>query len=519
MDLSPVQVLARLSRESHTAAMNAPVDIESRDPQRPGELDRRDPHHRFLLLLLGLGIIIFWVPRLPGSLWVDETTTAWTVDASCGEMLDRSVEFQSMPPTYFMVAWVARQVGGTSEIALRVPSVIAMALATYLLYRLGRRLFDAETGLIAAVVLATTNSGAHLATDARPYAIGVLAFIAATLSLVRWVDDRRTRDGLAYVILAALVVYVHYILAPALLAHVVYVWIRRHDLPSRWSVVVVGAAFGLLLLPLIPIVLATLDERDALSLGMQSVGAVLLVILPPEVLAAMAAGIAVVAGRIRLDTDVVARDPAGLPMIWVWAAAPPIVLFVISWVIGAGVLGPQHITISAPAIALLAAWAIRHLAPSQVRRIVVVSMVIVSLILGASHRQYTDDWRGAVEYANGLVTDTSTPVLVRSGLVQASRIDWLTDPHRTPVLLAPVEAYPVGGTPVALPYGLSAAERTYLEEEIVPIVGSESRFAVVSWSLGDRVLPWLQGRLQPIGFELQQRRTFGSVVVDVFERA
>ena len=77
----------------------------------------------------------------------------------------------------------------------------------------------------------------------------------------------------------------------------------------------------------------------------------------------------------------------------------------------------------------------------------------------------------------------------------------------------------MGGTPVALPYGLSAAERRYLEEEIVPIVGSESRFAVVSWSLGDRVLPWLQGRLQPIGFELQQRRTFGSVVVDVFERA
>ena len=166
----------------------------------------------------------------------------------------------------------------------------------------------------------------------------------------------------------------------------------------------------------------------------------------------------------------------------------------------AGVLGPQHITISAPAIALLAAWAIRHLAPSQVRRIVVVSMVIVPLILGASHRQYTDDWRGAVDYANGLVTDTSTPVLVRSGLVQASRIDWLTDPHRTPVLLAPVEAYPVGGTPVALPYGLSAAERRYLEEEVLPIVGSESRFAVVSWSIGDRVLPYLQGRLRSIGF-------------------
>ena len=50
-------------------------------------------------------------------MWVDETTTAWTVDASFGEMLNHSVEFQSMPPTYFMIAWVARQVGGTSEIS------------------------------------------------------------------------------------------------------------------------------------------------------------------------------------------------------------------------------------------------------------------------------------------------------------------------------------------------------------------------------------------------------------------
>lgn len=503
---------------ARTIARNGHLDIGSQDPQRPGEINRRDPHYGFLLLLLGLGIIIFWFPRMPGSLWVDETTTAWTVDATFGEMLDRSVEFQSMPPTYFIIAWVARRVGGSSEIALRFPSVIAMALATYLLYRLGRRLFDAETGLIAAIVLASSNSGAHLATDARPYALGVLAFIAATLCLVRWVDDGRIRDGLAYVILAALVLYVHYILAPVLLAHVVYVWTRRRDLPSRWPVVVGGAAFGLLLLPLVPTVLATLRERDALSLGTSSLGAVLLVILPPAVLAAMAAGIALVAGRIRLDTEVAARDPAGLPWIWVWAAAPPIALFAISWLIGAGVLGPQHVTISAPAIALLAAWAIRHLAPSQVRRIIIVSMVIVSLILGASQRQYTDDWRGAVEYANGLVADASTPVLIRSGLVQASRIDWLTDAHRTPLLLAPVEVYPVGGTPVALPYGLSAAERRYLEEEVVPIAESESRFAVVSWSIDDRVLPWLQGRLRSAGFELHERRTFGSVVVAVFER-
>jgi len=506
-------------RPTQTAARNGQPDLGYGDLQRPGAIGWADPQHRFLLLLLAVGVLIFWLPRLPGSLWVDETTTAWTVSTSFGQMLDRSVEFQSMSPTYFSLAWLARRLGGTSEIALRIPSVIAMALATYLLYRLGRRLFEAETGLIAAVVLVTSNAGAHLATDARPYALGILAFIAATLSLIRWVDDGRTRDGLAYLVLVALVLYAHYILAPVLLAHVVYVWVRRHDLPSRWAVVAGGALFALLVLPLVPIVLSTLGEREALSLGMPHLGAVLFVILPPEVLVAMAAGIAVVAGRMRRDADVAARDPAALALLWVWVAAPPIALFAITWLIGAGVLGPQHVTVSAPAVALLAAWAIRHLAPSQVRRIVVVCMVIVSLILGNSHRQYTDDWRQAIAYANALVVDPSTPVLVRSGLVQTSRIDWLTDAHRTPILLAPVKAYPVDGAPVALPFGLSAAERRYLEEEVVPIAGSLSRLAVISWSIEDRVLPWLQGRLRSTGFELRDRRTFGSVVVAVFERA
>lgn len=487
------------------------------EPRPLGRIDRTDPHTRFLLLLLGVGMLLFWLPRLPGSLWVDETTTAWTVGGSFGQMLDRSVEFQSMPPTYFIVAWVARQAGGSSEIALRLPSIVAMGLATYAIYRLGRRLFDAETGLIAAIVLATWNAGAHLATDARPYALGVLAFIAATLALVRWVDDGRTRDGVAYLLMAALVLYVHYILAPVLVAHVVYLWLRRDDLPSRRALVVGAAAFGLVLVPIVPIVLATLGHRDALSLGMQGPGQVLLVILPPEVLAALAAGIAFVAGRCRVDTDLAPRDPAGLAMAAVWAAAPPVALFVISLVIGAGVLGPQHVTISAPAIALIAAWGVRHLAPLQARRIVVVSMVFVSVLLGAFQRQYTDDWRGAVAYANGLATDGSA-VLVRSGLVQGRRVDWLTDPHRTPVVLAPVQAYPTDARAVPLPYGLSGDERRYLQDEIVPLAASESRLAVITWMNDDEVLPWLQGRLSSAGFELRRGRTFGSVFVGVFER-
>ena len=309
-------------------------------------------------------------------------------------------------------------------------------------------------------------------------------------------------------ILAALVVYVHYILAPALLAHVVYVWIRRHDLPLR-SIVVVGAALGLLLLPLIPIVLATLDERDALSLGMQSVGAVLLVILPPEVLAAMAAGIAVVAGRIRLDTDVAARDPAGLPMVWVWAAAPPIVLFAVSWIIGAGVLGPQHITISAPRHRLarcLGDPASGPIAGSPDRRRVHGHRVAHPRRLPpAVHGRLAGGRRLRERTRHGYVHPGSRQVRARAG--ESHRLVDGPTPNPCPAR----SRGGISGERNSRSTSLRSQRRRarYLEEEVLPIVGSEPRFAVVSWSIGDRVLPYLQGRLRSIGFELQQRRTFG----------
>jgi 4-amino-4-deoxy-L-arabinose transferase-like glycosyltransferase len=466
---------------------------------------------------LGIGVVIMWLPRLPGSFWVDETTTAWTVDASFGRMIDRAIEFQSMAPTYFIVAWLAHLVGGTNEIVLRIPSLVSMLATAYLLYRLGRRLFDAETGLIAAIVLATWNSGAHLATDARPYAMGVLAFVGATLCLVRWLDEGRARDLVGYVVLAALVVYVHEILAPSLLAHVVYVWMRREDVAVRQAVLG-AAAFALLLVPLVPIVLDTFDNRGALDLGIQGPGAVLLVILPPAILVAVAVGLAVVAGRVRAAPDAPRAGRADLWMLVVWAVAAPIGLYVVSLAIGAGVLGDQHVTQSAPAIALLAAYAIRRIDPAQARRIVVVVMVIVSVILGATSRQYTDDWRGAMRYASDLVDGPSTPVLVRSGLVQASQVDWLTDPDRAPITIAPAEVYPTGGTPVPFFFGVTASERAYLERAVVPVAESVSRFPVVTWSVDDQVLPWLEGRLLADGFQVRDQRHFGSVVVTLFER-
>ena len=96
--------------------------------------------------LAAAAVVRLWILPLASSLSLDELGTAWASGGGFGEILARARLFpQSVP--YVAIVWLARAVGGSSELALRLPSLAAAGLAVYWLYRLGRDLFDRETGL------------------------------------------------------------------------------------------------------------------------------------------------------------------------------------------------------------------------------------------------------------------------------------------------------------------------------------------------------------------------------------
>lgn len=96
---------------------------------------------------------------------------------------------------YFLMQWGIRELVGTNEVLLRLPSFLALGLGTLRPVPLGKLLFDAETGLLPGVVFASTGSVAFAAADARPYALALTALISATHVLVRWLDRGRWRDA------------------------------------------------------------------------------------------------------------------------------------------------------------------------------------------------------------------------------------------------------------------------------------------------------------------------------------
>ncbi|MGC2112232.1 MAG: glycosyltransferase family 39 protein [Candidatus Korobacteraceae bacterium] len=120
-------------------------------------------------------------------LWFDEVMTVhmarlpdWkTLFSALGHGVD------SLPPAYYMVVGIFGKVFGNSEVAVRLPSTLAMVATLLITFDCARRLSDGLHGLIALALAAIPLAGEGF--EARSYAIYVMF---AALALWAWACTR-----------------------------------------------------------------------------------------------------------------------------------------------------------------------------------------------------------------------------------------------------------------------------------------------------------------------------------------
>lgn len=146
--------------------------------------DHRGGHY-LLLVLVGAALML---PNLGvPSLWdIDEGHNAEAAREmfESGNWVTPTFNFQLRVDKPAMLYWLqiaGYQVFGVNEFAARLPSALAAILTLLLTYELGRRMFDAGTGLLAGLVLASAGmfcAAGHFANpDALLNACGVLTFL------------------------------------------------------------------------------------------------------------------------------------------------------------------------------------------------------------------------------------------------------------------------------------------------------------------------------------------------------
>ncbi|MGE5413258.1 MAG: glycosyltransferase family 39 protein, partial [Syntrophomonadaceae bacterium] len=333
-----------------------------------------------------LVVLRLWVMPLFSSLWLDEFGTVWVTDAGLAGVVERLRLFPQSPAYAGLVA-VGRTVLGSSEPALRLPSIVAMLAAVLLVGRLARSCFGRAAGAPAAGVFLLFPAIEFAAVDARPYAFAVLFATAALLALRRLLESGRPGDAAAYVGAAAGSVYFHYLFAAGLPAHVVYALWRRRRGAGATDAVLAGTGVGLaaLLTPAAIVTAGIARGRAAHAFGALPGALPLLnALVPVRVLALLVpvVGIAFLLGARGLRPPVEPGESRGAAVLLGAAAlSPPIVLFAASWILRTNLFEGRYLLAAAAPWAVLLGGVLAEIGPPGASRAVVAAALALALVL------------------------------------------------------------------------------------------------------------------------------------------
>lgn len=146
---------------------------------------------------------------LGASLWIDEGISAGIASHPLGE-IPGLLRQDGSPPLYYLLLHAWSELAGTSEAALRAPSLLFGLLTVPAALWAGRSLFGTAAGWVCAGLAAVLPFLTAYAQEARMYAlVALLSVVAAAAFLHAFVHGRR-RYVPVFAVALALLLYTHY---------------------------------------------------------------------------------------------------------------------------------------------------------------------------------------------------------------------------------------------------------------------------------------------------------------------
>src|ERR1700690_3441554 len=238
----------------HIARALASLNLNSK-------MDSSIRRHENLILIMALFVVTAFSLSFARyrPFWLDEYLAYDTATLASPAAVWNSLKTAPLcvdPPLYHFLIYYWLRTFGSTEFAMRVPSVLAYTFMTFLLFRFVRKYGDIYTGL-TIVMLCLACGTFRFAHEARPYAF-VLA--AGVMSLLCWsnvTDNKKNVAGALVGMWAGIVIAVgsHWygclVLVPLALGELVRTWQRGKFDPAVWSAQIAGAATVIIYLPLL----------------------------------------------------------------------------------------------------------------------------------------------------------------------------------------------------------------------------------------------------------------------------
>lgn len=297
-----------------------------------------------------------------GSLWGDEAVTTYAAHLSRRQLLHLLAHVDAVHGLYYALMHVVVKFGD-GEVALRLPSVLGMAVAVGLTTLLGIRLASRAVGVLAGLLMACTPLVSSYAQDARSYALVTAAAMGACVAFAAALKPRATvRTWVTYGALLTLAGYLNEISLLIVLAHAATLLLMRTAAVTwrRWAAA--ATAGCVLVVPLL--VLSTRQAKAVQRIHRPQLSTLFDVLRSffgtSAPVCMLLAGCAVL-GAVPVATGRRRRSELSLPLLAVpLALVPPVVLFVQS-VLTQPLFVPRYLLYSQPGAVLLAAAGIYRL--------------------------------------------------------------------------------------------------------------------------------------------------------------
>jgi mannosyltransferase len=395
-----VKANATLSDATHTPSVGQPSGLRS--PQR-----RASPLE--LSLLAGIAALAAGLRfhALGGkSLWFDEGVSVAIARLDSYNFLRILWRREANMALYYLLLhpWLRL---GISEFRVRALSVLFAVASIPVIYLLGRRLFDARVGLIAATLLAVNAYHVEYSQEARSYPLMVFLCLLSSWYFLKGLAEPSRFNRAAYVLSSVLAVYAHFFSGLLLLAQ----WLALRFLDGeqippqikkdwRWIALLVSPVAAFVATtgagPLRWVQRPGLKDLWFMALHFTGNGGPLLL---------LAYGMAVLAALLPFSPAMRARRVSWehwrYRFLGLWLVFPPMVVFAASW--AKPLFVPRYFISCLPALCVLAACGIARLR----RAWLVAPAVLFFLVLsfrgtvsgyGQDIEIQRDDWRSASQY-------------------------------------------------------------------------------------------------------------------------
>ncbi|MDR7438258.1 MAG: glycosyltransferase family 39 protein [Armatimonadota bacterium] len=232
--------------------MTAKTLVPQMEPSACEERRSRSRERRWELV--GLGAVLFLALSLrlemlsSRSIWHDEAFSLLVARRPVGSIWANLPRVDPHPPGYYVMLRGWTRLFGRDVTSARALSAVWGMVAVVLAWGFARRLGGPAVGVAAAALVALNPFQIYSSNEIRMYAPLTAAAILSTWMLHRAGERDGFLDWVLYGGSAAFLLYLSYYAGPLLLAHGVWMAVRR-----RWRGLIIGGVTGLLLyLPWLP---------------------------------------------------------------------------------------------------------------------------------------------------------------------------------------------------------------------------------------------------------------------------